>query len=367
MVSKDKLAYYIALNRISNIGARTARNIILNINDIESVFTANAKTLIHEYKLSSRIADSIIEYRNLDDGKKELDFINENNINIVSYFDEDYPRRLKNCIDAPLLLFWKGCADWNKQQTVAIVGTRKASSYGQVATENLISEMAKNGGYTVISGLAYGIDTIAHRACLKHNVATWGVLAHGLDIIYPARHKDVSNSMLANGALITEFSSNSGMNSNNFLSRNRIIAGLADCTIVVESAEKGGSLVTADIANSYNRDVFAFPGRSIDKYSIGCNNLIRRNQAHLIQQLSDLEYVMNWDIKQRSKPIQRSMFIELTNEEKLITSNMSNEPIFIDDICAKSKITMGKTLSILFSLEMKGVVRMHVGKMYSLI
>ncbi len=368
MAEELELAHLIALNRISGIGGQTIRNLIASLGSAEEVVKASKKNMLKINGIGAKLAENISTHFNLENGKKELQFIHEKGINAISWYDANFPRRLKQCIDSPVLLFTKGTTNWEAQRLVSIVGTRKATPYGLDCTEQLIAEMATKGNYIVISGLAYGIDTIAHRACLKHHVPTWGVLAHGLNQIYPEKHRDVAKEMLKQGALITEFSSQSTMVPNNFLSRNRIVAGLSDCTIVIESADKGGSLVTADIANSYNRDVFAFPGRTSDKYSAGCNQLIRNNKAHLIQELADLEYVMNWQDEPHAKAsAQRQLFIELNAEEEHLCQHLSKEPLFIDSICQKAQIPTSKALSLLFQLEFKGVVRSHVGKMYSLI
>ncbi len=359
-------AYYIALNRIPGVGARVARHLIAQLGSAEAVFSASMKDLRNVDSIGNKLAQNIIDYRCLDIGLRELDFITRSNIELISWFDKQYPTRLKQCHDAPIILFSKGNIDWNAQRIVSIVGTRRATNYGLACTEKLIAEMGAKGNYIVVSGLAYGIDTIAHRACLLHNVPTWAVLAHGLDKIYPIKHRDVAKSMLEFGGLITEFSSGTAMQATNFLSRNRIVAGLSDCTIVVESAAKGGSLVTADIASSYNRDVFAFAGRSTDKYSEGCNMLIRDNKACLIQNLNDVEKAMNWDVTAK-QPQQRQLFIELSEQEKQLLSHLSSEPIFIDLLANQSRQPVSKLLSLLFELEMKGVVRSHVGKQYSLI
>ncbi|MFV0553369.1 MAG: DNA-processing protein DprA [Mangrovibacterium sp.] len=369
MAEELEIARLIALNRVPGIGAQTVRSLIAAFGSSEEVCKANASQLKKKDGIGPVLAEKLSTQLDLDLGKRELDFIHGKNIQVYSWYDADFPRQLKQCVDSPVLLFAKGKVDWNAQRLVSIVGTRKATPYGLDCTEQLIADMGSKGNYIVVSGLAYGIDSIAHRACLKHNVPTWGVLAHGLDQVYPTKHRDLAKEILQKeGALITEFSSGTAMVPNNFLSRNRIVAGLTCCTIVVESAAKGGSLVTADIANSYDREVLAFPGRSTDKYSAGCNGLIRRNQAHLIQNLADVEYIMNWQQKSKSKQaIQRELFVELSPEEETLCQHLSKEPTFIDDICRLAKIPVSKALSTLFALEFKGVVRSHVGKMYSLI
>ncbi|MFV0522061.1 MAG: DNA-processing protein DprA [Mangrovibacterium sp.] len=369
MATELELAQLIALNRVRGVGGQTIRNLISVFGSTDEIFKANINLLLKKDGIGKKLAEKLSFQLNLDIGKRELDFIRQKDLRIHSWYDPDFPRRLKNCADSPVLLFSKGSTNWNADRIVSIVGTRKATSYGSDCTEQLIAEMASKGNYIVVSGLAYGIDTIAHKACLRHHIPTWGVLAHGLDQIYPAKHRDIAKEMLKQGALITEFSSGTTMVPNNFLSRNRIVAGLSHCTIVVESAAKGGSLVTADIADSYNHDVFAFPGRATDKYSVGCNQLIRSNKAHLIQGLADLEYIMDWQNIPKNSPssAQRQLFVELSPEEELLCSHLCKEPIFIDALCHEANIPTGKVLSLLFELELKGIVRSHVGRMYSLI
>lgn len=369
MADELELARLITLNRIPGIGAQTIRSLIDAFGSSEEVLKLDKKLLMQVKGIGSKTIEMISSQLDLDVGKRELDFIRAKNIDAISWYDDDFPQRLKNCADSPVLLFSKGPTNWNTQRLVAVVGTRNATLYGQDCTEQLIGEMARRGNYIVVSGLAIGIDSIGHRACLKHQVPTWGILAHGLDQIYPVKHRDLAKEILyKQGALITEFSSGTAVVPNNFLSRNRIIAGLASCTVVVESAAKGGSLVTADIANSYNRDVFAFPGRVGDKYSKGCNLLIKNNKASLIRELADLEYLMGWQQSSvKNEPIQRQIFVELSPEEELLCAQLSREPIFIDKLCSLAQMSSGKALSLLFQLEMKGVVRNHAGSRFSLI
>ena len=250
---------------------------------------------------------------------------------------------------------------------VAIVGTRNATNYGRDFCDSLIREMASRGGYCVISGLAYGIDVAAHKACLKNGVPTIGVLAHGLDQVYPALHRSVAMRMLDCGGLVSDFLSETIIERQNFLRRNRIIAGLADVTIIVESAEKGGSLVTADIADSYNRDVFAVPGRSVDQFSKGCNQLIKRNKASLIETLDDLEYAMSWQ-QAVDKPvrIQKQLFIELNDEEQKVADALQEHELYIDQLCSMVSMPMGKVSAVLLGMEFKGLVVSLPGKMYKL-
>ncbi|MFV0376170.1 MAG: DNA-processing protein DprA [Mangrovibacterium sp.] len=367
MAQPDKLPYFIALSRIPGIGCINAKSLIAWLGSVEAIFEAHESQLLKVPGIGRVLARSIVENRNLDGGRQELQFIEKHKINVWFYLDDDYPPRLKACVDAPLLLFSKGKIDWNCPKVVAMVGTRNATDYGRKVCDELIGGMAQRGGYTVVSGLAYGIDSAAHKVCLQHEVPTWGVLGHGLDRIYPVLHRPVAEKMLEQGGLITDFTSGTAIERQNFLRRNRIIAGLADATIVIESGEKGGALVTADIAGSYNRDVFAIPGRNSDVFSRGCNELIKTNKANLIENLDDLEFFMGWQAKTNTAPkIQRQLFFPLSDDEQLVVNALSETPIFVDQLCQLLQMPMGKVSALLLNLEFNGMVASLPGKMYKL-
>ena len=365
MTSSEQLPYYIALSLIPGIGCINAKKLIAYMGSVEAIFEAGEKHVQKVPGIGSVLAKSIIEHRDLDRGKRELDFLRKYKIQTSLYWDDTYPARLKRCVDAPLVIFSKGNLNWNAERIVAVVGTRNATDYGKKVCDDLVSAMAERGGYVVVSGLAYGIDSAAHKACLQHGVPTWAVLAHGLDKIYPALHRSLAEKMLEQGGLVTDFISETDIERQNFLRRNRIVAGLADATIVVESAEKGGALVTADIAGSYNRDVFAIPGRSTDTFSRGCNELIRDNKACLIQRLEDLELFMGWQTKLDKAPkIQKQLFVALTNDEQMVFDALSGDTVYIDQLCQLVKMPMGKVSSLLLNLEFNGLVASLPGKMY---
>lgn len=365
MAQTEQLPYFIALSRIPGIGCINAKNLIAWMGSVEAVFGAGEKQLMKVPGIGTVLAKSIVANRDLESGKHELEFIAKHKINVWFYLDDDYPARLKACEDAPLLLFSRGQIDWACSKVVAMVGTRSATDYGRRFCDELIGAMAERGGYTVVSGLAYGIDIAAHKTCLQHGVATWGVLGHGLDRIYPAEHRTVAEKMLKQGGVVTDFTSGTKVERQNFLRRNRIIAGLCDATIVVESGEKGGALVTADIAGSYNRDVFAVPGRNADTYSRGCNELIKTNKAALLENLDDLEQQMGWQAKSTSKPkIQRQLFVSLSADEQTVFDGLTDSPVFIDQFCQLLQMPMGKVSAILLNLEFNGLVASLPGKMY---
>lgn len=364
----DNLAYKIAISLIPGIGAVTARNLIAYVGSVEGVFQEKEKNLLKIPGVGEVNAQKVVRQNVLERAKREIDFILKNRIQTYFYLDEDYPARLKNCSDAPIILYFKGNANLNERRIISVVGTRNATNYGKEICEELIRNFSeRNYPILVISGLAYGIDVHAHKACLKYNVPTVGVFAHGLDKIYPALHAPIAAKMLENGGLLSDFISETNIDRQNFLRRNRIIAGLADATVIVESAEKGGALVTADIANSYNRDVFAFPGRSNDTFSRGCNKLIKFNEAALIENQADIEKAMNWDMKtQSSRVFQTSLFVELTPEEEKLIDLLKGGDRFVDEITIETQLPMSKVSALLLGLEFKGLVVSLPGKIYRL-
>lgn len=368
MDSPDSLAYKIAISLIPGIGAITARNLIAYIGSVEGVFQEKEKNLIKIPGVGEVNAQRVVRQDVLERAKREVEFILKNKITTYFYLDDNYPARLKNCSDAPIILFFRGNANLNERRIISVVGTRNATAYGKELCDELISNISqRNYPLLVVSGLAYGIDVHAHKACLKYDIPTVGVFAHGLDTIYPALHAPIAAKMLEKGGLITDFISNTKIDRQNFLRRNRIIAGLADATIIVESAEKGGALVTADIANSYNRDVFAFPGRSNDPFSKGCNKLIKLNEAVLIENLADIEKAMNWDVKAPSpRIVQTSLFIELSQEEQKLIDLLKGGDRFVDEITIETQLPMSKVSATLLGLEFKGMVISLPGKMYRL-
>jgi DNA processing protein len=292
-----------------------------------------------------------------------VEFIEKNSIRPLFYQDPDYPRRLLQCADSPLMLYYKGNASLNVNRVVAIVGTRNISEYGKACCSQLVNDLVDDG-VMVVSGLAYGVDTVAHRTAVKEGIPTVGVLGNGMQQIYPATNKKLAGEMLANGGLLTECMSGMPPEKQNFPRRNRIIAGMADAVIVIESALKGGSLITADIANSYSRDVFAFPGRVNDLYSQGCNYLIRTNRAHLMESVAQLRYVMRWEPR-RSEERQTSIFREFSEEEQKIMDCFGNKSVLtIDDLIVGTELPTTKLASLLLNLEFDGILLALPGRRY---
>ncbi len=364
----DNLKYKIALSLIPGIGGILARNLVAYVGSVEGVFSESLKSLIKIPGIGEVNARRIKKSDVLTKADKEIEFIQKHKIDAWFYTDNNFPRRLKNCIDAPILIYSKGEMNLNEQRIISIVGTRNATDYGKQICDELIQQFAeRNYNILVVSGLAYGIDIQAHKSALKYNIPTVGVVGHGLDRLYPSLHKDTAKKMVANGGLVTDFISGSKIDPSNFIRRNRIIAGLADATVVVESAVKGGSLITADIASSYNRDVFAFPGRAGDTYSKGCNQLIRNSGATLIDGIDDLEYFMGWENNSKEKNIQSSLFVELNEQEQKIVDLLQKEGgLFIDQISAEMGLATSRVSTILLSLEFKNVLAVFPGQIYKL-
>ncbi len=368
-MNSQELFHLIALLQVKGVGNITARNLITIAGSCEAVFKEKPANLSRIQGVSPVVAQELHKPEFRLKAEREMSFIEKNSITVYAYSDENYPQRMSDCVDAPLLLYYKGNAKLNVDKTISLVGTRNATDYGKELCEKLLADLSeKFPGILVISGLAYGIDIAAHKAALKHQLPTIGVVAHGLDRIYPATHRKTAVEMVQHGGLLTEYPSETNPDRPNFVMRNRIIAGLSDAVVVVESAESGGALITAEVANSYNRDVFAFPGRTTDYSSRGCNNLINRNKASLIQNAEDLTNLMGWDkTSTRHKAIQQQLFVELTDEEQQITDLLkSGEPIQINLLSVESNLPVYRLSSLLLELEFKGVVKCMPGGTYSL-
>lgn len=357
----------LALNFIRGVGTITQRNLVNHFGSPKAVIEASAGKLQELSGVGKKISAQISAGKTLayDLAEKEIEFARKHQIKILPFSDSQYPRRLKQCADAPMLIYYRGNADLNSTRIVSIVGTRKASQYGKDQCAALV-EALSDYDVLVVSGMAYGIDSCAHKESVKNGIPTVGVLGHGLDQIYPPANRNLAVQMLENGGLISEYPSKTKTNPSNFPQRNRIIAGLADVTIVVEAAIRGGALITAEIANTYNRDVCAFPGNVDLEYSAGCNLLIKSHRAHLITHAKDIGYVMDWQASDlKPQAIQMEMDITLSNNEKDIYSIiLEKEQISIDEIAHLSGILQSKLAIILLELEMKGLIVTMPGKIY---
>lgn len=371
-MDRKELLSLIALQHIPGIGSITARRLIESAGSATTLFEHRTELT----QIVPQIQPSLINTLNCPAAhlraERELEFIDKHHITCIGYHDEAYPSRLRECDDAPILLFYRGNVPLNSQRVISIVGTRKCSDYGRDICDRFIRDLAAQcPDVLVVSGLAYGIDVCAHRAALAHNLATIGILAHGLDRIYPSVHRNIAAQMTQHGGLLTEYVSATEPERQNFLQRNRIIAGMADATIIVESAAKGGALVTANIAGSYGRDCYAFPGHIDSPSSAGCHRLIRYNQAALVTSASDFIEAMMWDTVKTEKPeaVQRSLFPDLTAEESLIVEQLSQhaEGLHINTLTVETHLPINRLSATLFELELRGIVRPLVGNTYKLI
>jgi DNA processing protein len=361
------LLYQIAITLIPGIGDVLGKKLISYCGNPESIFREPKKMLRKIPRISDKLISAIGNKDLLNRAEKELRFIEKYRIKPLYFQDKDYPSRLKNCVDSPILLYYKGKAEMNIPKVIGIVGTRSATDYGKEICNKIILELVDHK-VMIVSGLAYGIDSCAHRAAIAAGLPTVGVLGHGLDRIYPFQNKGLAEKMIHYGGLLTDFISETKPDRENFPQRNRIIAGLCDAIVVVEAAKKGGALITADIANSYNRDVFAVPGKIGDLFSEGSNFLIKINKAALIQSGEDIKYMMGWDTPKPGKTHQqRKLFIEMTPEEEIIVNVLSNQgETCIDELTIKSGLSMSKCSAALLNLEFEGVIKSLPGKMYSL-
>lgn len=359
------MLHNIALTFVKGIGDVIIKSLISYCGSAEEVFNSKQSALEKVPGVGPKIAQAIINHDAFKRAEEELQFIEKYKITPLFFTDTNYPKKLKNCIDSPAILYFKGNADLNNQKTIAVVGTRNATNYGRNFCDKLIDEL-KVHYPLIVSGLAYGIDIAAHKSSLNYNLPTIGVLGHGLDRIYPALHRSVAEKMIERGGLLTEFPSQTNPDRQNFPKRNRIIAGMADATIVIEAAKKGGALITAEIANSYNRDVFALPGRVDDEFSEGCNFLIKTNRANLITSAKDIEYIMGWqNDQQKQNNKQTKLFVDLNPEEKLIFDAIqSQQSISIDDLQVKLNMPQSKLAMLLLGLEMQSVIISLPGKIY---
>ncbi|MBN1767644.1 MAG: DNA-processing protein DprA [Prolixibacteraceae bacterium] len=364
------LIYKIALSLFNRIGSVNARRLVAYMGSLDAVFESSKKQFKDIPGIGTALINIVVNSRDevLKKAGEEVKFIEKHKLKTFFYLDKNYPRRLAQCVDSPAIMYMKGEVNLDHSRIISVVGTRKASEYGRERTQELISGLAAQGVHAlVVSGLAFGIDVNAHKAAMKCNLPTLGVVGHGLDKMYPAEHAKIAREIIQeNGGLLSDFPSNHKIDPGNFLRRNRIIAGLADCTIVVESAAKGGALVTADIANSYNRDVFAYPGRTTDEYSAGCNAMIKNNKAALIESSSDLIAYMGWEA--RNEPVQQALLIDLNDEEEQIISALKqNEVSTTDFISREVHLPVQKINSLLLTLEFKGAVKSLPGNRFKLI
>jgi DNA processing protein len=366
-MNEQELFYLLALLKIDGVGDIIGKKLLSSFGDASAIFSAKSSQLAAIDGVGTVLLKNLKDKSVFEKAEKELSFIKNNKIDVSFFQDESYPDRLKHCIDAPILIFTAGNIDFKNKRLISIVGTRQITSYGTEFCRKLIEDLAPLNP-VIVSGFAYGVDIVAHQAAMDYNLQTIGVLAHGLNQIYPKSHKKYMARMEENGGFITEFWSDSNPDKEKFVRRNRIVAGMTEATIVIESADRGGSLITANMANEYNRDVFAVPGRVTDKFSQGCNSLIKTQKANVLTHAADLVYMLNWDIKEKPKSIQKQLFIELEPEEQKIYDFLQlNGKELLDSIAIQCDFPIFKMSSILINMELKGVIRPLPGKLFEVI
>jgi DNA processing protein len=366
-ITEDEILSQLALTFIDGVGPKMARVLLSHFGDAQSILRAPAKELKCVGGMGEVRAKACKEAAILKRAETELAFVQKHGVRMIFVGDKEYPPRLRNCEDAPILLYYQGSAPLNAKKMLAVVGTRKNSDYGLRATETLIEGLSTQEDIVVVSGLAHGIDAIAHRKCVQLGMPTVGVVAHGLDRIYPSGNKGLARDMMHNGGVLTEFPSGTDPDRQNFPLRNRIVAGLCDVTVIVESDEKGGAMITAYVAASYNREVAAFPGRVFDAKSDGPNKLIRKNIASLITGAQDLMDLMGWAGSRPSKRDQQQLFNQLSEEEQRIAKALEGkEAIHADDLMLQTGMTTARIGALLLQMEMTGIVKALPGKMFRL-
>ena len=361
--------FLLALSQLDGIGPLSVRKLLRHFGTAREVFAGKAHELMQVQGMQARRVQSILALSDFSKAQRELEWCRERGIRAIGISDPDYPARLRHCDDAPVILFVRGDADLSAQRMIAIVGTRRITDYGRHFTYDLVRSLAPYN-VSIVSGLAYGVDIQAHRAALEYGVPTIAVLGHGLDRMYPASHSKSAEQMTQKGgALLTEFVSGTNPDRENFPMRNRIVAGMCDATVVIESGLQGGSMITAELANGYHRDVFAVPGRIGDDRSEGCNLLIKSHRAHLLQGAADLAYIMAWEKpgSEAKKAVQRKIFVELNAEEERIVACLKEQsPLQADQLALGLQLPTSALMVHLLQLELNGLIRSLPGKFYEL-
>jgi len=362
---KNKHLYEIALGKVPLVGPVVAKTLISYCGGAQAVFEEKRSRLLKIPNVGDKIITNLRKSDPKALAEAEIEFIDKHGVTVLSYMDDAYPQRLLQQEDAPLLLFLKGDIDLNRQKHIAIIGTRKPTEYGRLQVEQLVKGLSIYEP-TIISGLAYGIDTAAHKSSVQNQLSTIGVLGHGLDRIYPAQNRKLAAEMIqTQGGLLTEFPSGTNPDAPNFPMRNRIIAALSDVVIVIESAKRGGSIITAEFANAYHKDVFAVPGRLGDDRSEGCNRLIKQHKAALIESADDVAYILRWDEKDKVKDIQQSLFIEMTEQERKIFDYLVEKGEGrLDKMHLDMELTLSALSTSLLEMEFSGLVKSLPGKRY---
>ncbi len=368
--SKDELKYRIALTQLPQIGLKRAKDLMCYFSSAEAFFEATETDLLTVPNIGKSMLQTLLDGRKaaIQRAEKELLFIEKHNLHTYCFTDDNYPYRLQNCPDAPFLLFGKGNLNVSNRHMLSVVGTRQPTDRGKDICKNFILELADRvPDLTIVSGLAYGIDVCAHRAAIEAGIPTIIIPGHGLDRIYPAIHRQTAIQALETGGILTEFLSGTTPDRQNFVARNRIVAGLSDATIVIESKAKGGSLITADMAFGYARDVFAVPGRINDEQSAGCNGLIKQQKAAMIECADDLIQAMQWDSKEKKQPsVQTTIFDNLSPQEEQLLNLLRQEPdgMHVNLLVIETALPYTEVTTTLLKMEIAGMVRSLPGSMY---
>jgi DNA processing protein len=366
-MTDQNLFHLMALQRVEGVGDIMAKKLLAHCGTAEAVFNSKTSQLAAIDGVGTMLLKSLKDKTVFEKANRELEFIKLNDIKVSSFQDEDYPDRLKHCFDGPVLLFSSGNINLKNRKIISIVGTRQITSYGTEFCRKLIEDIAPLDPI-IVSGFAYGVDIVAHQLAMDNNLQTIGVVAHGLNQIYPKTHKKYVAKVEGNGGFMTEFWSTSNPDKENFVRRNRIVAGMSEATIVIESADRGGSLITANMANDYNRDVFAVPGRITDKYSAGCNNLIKTQKANVLTSAADLVYILNWDVEKETKPVQKQLFVTLDDDEqKVYDYLLKTGKELMDIIALRCDFPIYRISGLLLNMELKGVIRPLPGKLFEAI
>lgn len=358
----------IALTLIDGVGPITSRQLISYLGGVQEVFQAKKKDLLAIPGIGEKTVNSISRHKEIfARAEAEVEFIMKHEIKVLFYTDKSYPFRLKAVEDSPILLYYKGTADLDHHRVVSIIGTRSPSEQGKILCEKIVEDLHAFD-VIILSGLAYGVDITAHRKAVELNIPTIGVMGNGMDKLYPSAHISTSKRMIQNGGLLTQFMTKTKPDRENFPMRNKVVAGLSDAVVVIESGLEGGSMITADYANHYNKDVFAIPGRPTDEMNAGCNTLIKRNKASLIESATDIAHFMNWDKKSETNLVQRTLFHDLNeNEQKVIALLKQNETISIDRFYNELMVSPSRMAGILLEMEFKGLIKGLPGKKYMII
>jgi len=363
----DQLLHNIALTMVPDVGPVNAKLLISYCGSAEAVFEADKKKLLKIPGIGPKTIDKLVNADPFAQAQEQINFLEKTGGKAVTFHSSDYPQRLKHFENSPLVLYYRGEMNLNHPRTVAIIGTRKPTELGKLNCERLV-EGLKDYGIQIISGLAFGIDSCAHKAAVDNDIETIGITAHGLDRLYPSQNTDLARKMVKKGGILCEYPIGTNPDRENFPMRNRIIASMSDAIIVVESKRKGGSIITAEFANSYNKDVFAIPGRISDLVSEGCNKLIKQHKANLLESAADISYIMRWDEIDKQRTVQKALFIDYTPEEQRLVDLLgTKDAITVDELNYTLKMPQSELAAMLLTLEFKGALRSLPGKKYMLI